>query len=104
MGVDVLFAWLSAVCKSRRALSVSVSLDSVVCGSPILRECSGTRYLGTTDLLFRGKRDLLGPPDTEVAVDLGYAAHGSAGGWSLPLAGSTVVAVWVTCPVPRGNV
>ena len=43
--------------KSRMALGFSGSLDSVVCGSPILRECLETRGLATTAPLFQAKRD-----------------------------------------------
>ena len=55
------------------ARGVSVYLDSGVWGSPILRECSVTRGLGTTAPLVLEKRGLVGSPDTGTTVILDYA-------------------------------
>ena len=85
------------------ALGVSGSLDYGVWDSPIIHEYSETRCRGTTAPLSRVRRGLVGAPDIGGAVDTGYAAQGSFGGLSLPLAGSTGVAVRVTDPVPRVN-
>ena len=73
MWVDFKVEEQSVVLKSRKAVGVSWSLDSGFCGSPILRECSGTRGRGTTLPLFRAKRGLVGSPDTGATVVLDYA-------------------------------
>ena len=86
------------VWKSRMALSVSGSLYSGVWGSPILREFSEIRYLGTTALLFRAKRGLLGPPCTVAAVVPGCAAPGSSGGLGPRLAVNVEVVAGVNVP------
>ena len=85
------------------ALGVSGSLDSGVWGSPILRAYSGTRDWGTTAFLFWVMRGLAAAPDVGGAVVPACAAPGSVGGLSLPLAVSTVAAVRVINPVPRGK-
>ena len=95
MWVDVQVGARFGVWKSLRARGVSGSLDTWVCGSPILREYSAAQGRGTTAPLFRAKLDLLGSPDTVETVVLDYAVPGSAGGRSHPLVWSAAVAVWV---------
>ena len=73
MWVDVQVEERAGVWKSRMARGVSVYLDSGVWGSPILRECSGTRGRGTTLPLFLAKRGLVWSPDTGATVVLDYA-------------------------------
>ena len=86
-----------------RALGVSWYLDSGVLGSLILRAYLVIRVRGTIAPLFRMRRGLAAAPDVGGAVVPDCAVPGSVGGLSLPLAGSTWVAVWVIDNVPLGK-
>ena len=90
------------VWKSKRALGVSGYCDSVVCGSPILRECSWTLDRESTAPLFRAKRGLEGSPDTGATVVIGCVVLGSSGCRGPPLAGSAGVVVWEFGLMPLG--